>query len=106
MEESKLSLFFKFLDVIDIVKDQITGSEYKKEEDPRYYVSQKTNRGPLTDTWVEDHWNNFQADPTNPQYRIMCAYKLCRVEFQYWGMQSKIEQYIQDLGKPFENNSC
>ena len=21
----------------------------------------------------------------------MCAYKLCRVEFKYWGMQAKIE---------------
>ncbi len=29
----------------------------------------------------------------------MCAYKLCRVEFKYWGMQSKIEQFIDDIGK-------
>ncbi|XP_022246959.1 protein retinal degeneration B-like isoform X2 [Limulus polyphemus] len=27
----------------------------------------------------------------------MCAYKLCRVEFKYWGMQSKIEKFIHDV---------
>ncbi|KAI4820189.1 hypothetical protein KUCAC02_028173 [Chaenocephalus aceratus] len=29
---------------------------------------------------------------------IMCAYKLCKVEFRYWGMQSKIERFIHDVG--------
>ncbi|XP_032098975.1 membrane-associated phosphatidylinositol transfer protein 2 isoform X9 [Sapajus apella] len=28
----------------------------------------------------------------------MCAYKLCKVEFRYWGMQSKIERFIHDTG--------
>ena len=28
----------------------------------------------------------------------MCAYKLCKVEFKYWGMQSKIERFIHDIG--------
>lgn len=28
----------------------------------------------------------------------MCAYKLCRVEFKYWGMQAKIERFIHDIG--------
>ena len=28
---------------------------------------------------------------------IMCAYKLCRVEFKYWGMQAKIERFIHDI---------
>lgn len=27
----------------------------------------------------------------------MCAYKLCRVEFKYWGMQTKIERFIHDI---------
>ena len=27
----------------------------------------------------------------------MCAYKLCKVEFRYWGMQSKIERFIHDV---------
>jgi len=29
----------------------------------------------------------------------MCAYKLCRVEFKYWGMQAKIERFIHDIGE-------
>jgi len=29
---------------------------------------------------------------------IMCAYKLCRVEFRYWGMQSKCERFIHEIG--------
>jgi len=36
---------------------------------------------------------------------IMCAYKLCRVEFHYWGMQSKIEKFIHDIGNGFANFS-
>lgn len=26
----------------------------------------------------------------------MCAYKVCRVEFKFWGMQGKIERFIHD----------
>lgn len=29
----------------------------------------------------------------------MCAYKLCKVEFRYWGMQTKIEKFIHEVGK-------
>lgn len=29
---------------------------------------------------------------------IMCAYKLCKVEFRYWGMQTKLEKFIHDVG--------
>lgn len=36
--------------------------------------------------------------PTDNGKAIMCAYKLCRVEFHYWGMQSKIEKFIHDIG--------
>lgn len=31
----------------------------------------------------------------------MCAYKLCKVEFRYWGMQTKIERFIHDVGEWF-----
>ncbi|XP_066467425.1 membrane-associated phosphatidylinositol transfer protein 1 isoform X1 [Tiliqua scincoides] len=78
----------RILDIIDIVRDPISPSEYKIEEDPRLYHSVKTGRGPLGDDWLE----NAIAGP------LMCAYKLCKVEFRYWGMQSKIEQFIHDVG--------
>uniref|UniRef100_A0AAR2K5H0 DDHD domain-containing protein n=1 Tax=Pygocentrus nattereri TaxID=42514 RepID=A0AAR2K5H0_PYGNA len=80
------------LDLIDVVKDPIPPHEYKAEEDPRIYHSIKTNRGPLNDDWIED----FVKDPSKSP--IMCAYKLCKVEFRYWGMQSKIERFIHDVG--------
>ncbi|XP_073532312.1 membrane-associated phosphatidylinositol transfer protein 2 isoform X7 [Phyllobates terribilis] len=80
------------LDPIDIVKDPIPPHEYKPEEDPKVYKSVKTKRGPLCEDWIEEHRNNLGRCP------IMCAYKLCKVEFRYWGMQSKIERFIHDVG--------
>ncbi|XP_023349192.1 protein retinal degeneration B [Eurytemora carolleeae] len=35
--------------------------------------------------------------PTPNGKAIMCAYKLCKVEFRYWGMQSKLERFIHDM---------
>ncbi|XP_045390891.1 membrane-associated phosphatidylinositol transfer protein 2 isoform X3 [Lemur catta] len=78
------------IDFIDIVKDPVPPSEYKTEEDPKLFQSAKTQRGPLPDNWIEEY--KKQVLP------IMCAYKLCKVEFRYWGMQSKIERFIHDTG--------
>uniref|UniRef100_A0A4W4HBP2 DDHD domain-containing protein n=1 Tax=Electrophorus electricus TaxID=8005 RepID=A0A4W4HBP2_ELEEL len=80
------------IDPIDIVKDVIAPHEYLAEEDPKLYRSLKTQRGPLSDDWIEEINNNPGATP------VMCAYKLCKVEFRYWGMQSKIERFIHDVG--------
>lgn len=77
-------------DTIDIVKDAVAPGEYKAEEDPRLYRSVKTGRGPLADDWAR---TAAQSGP------LMCAYKLCKVEFRYWGMQAKIEQFIHDVGE-------
>uniref|UniRef100_A0A8C4WVF6 Phosphatidylinositol transfer protein membrane associated 2 n=1 Tax=Eptatretus burgeri TaxID=7764 RepID=A0A8C4WVF6_EPTBU len=75
------------VDVIDIVRDLLPPHEYQVDEDPRLYWSMKTGRGPLSDNWI-----------SNEPKPIMCAYKLCKVEFRYWGMQSKIERFIHDVG--------
>ncbi|XP_078237886.1 membrane-associated phosphatidylinositol transfer protein 2 isoform X2 [Pogona vitticeps] len=80
------------IDPIDIVKDPIPPHEYKSEEDPKLYKSVKTTRGPLSEDWIKELKNNPGKKP------IMCAYKLCKVEFRYWGMQSKIERFIHDVG--------
>lgn len=45
----------KISDLIDVVKDQLYGADYVEEEDPRKYISQKTNRGPLGDNWIEEY---------------------------------------------------
>uniref|UniRef100_A0A8C4HEF9 Phosphatidylinositol transfer protein membrane associated 2 n=1 Tax=Dicentrarchus labrax TaxID=13489 RepID=A0A8C4HEF9_DICLA len=80
------------VDPIDIVKDYIPPHEYLVEEDPKLYQSVKTKRGPLSDDWIEEINENHGQSP------VMCAYKLCKVEFRYWGMQSKIERFIHDVG--------
>jgi hypothetical protein len=46
------------------------------------YVSKKTGRGPLAADWIKTH------------QPVMTAYKLCRAEFRYWGLQGKIERFI------------
>lgn len=72
--------------------------DYPREADPRLFVSQKTNRGPLTDNWLAEHWSEVKgkSQPTAKNKSLMCAYKLCRVEFRYWGMQTKLEKFIHD----------
>ncbi|KAM9735785.1 LOW QUALITY PROTEIN: membrane-associated phosphatidylinositol transfer protein 2-like [Menidia menidia] len=80
------------VDPIDIVKDYIAPHEYLAEEDPKLYQSVKTKRGPLSEDWIEE----INQNPS--QSAVMCAYKLCKVEFRYWGMQSKIERFIHDVG--------
>ncbi|KAM5238088.1 membrane-associated phosphatidylinositol transfer protein 2 isoform 7-T7 [Ctenodactylus gundi] len=77
-------------DIIDIVRDPVPPSEYKTEEDPKLFQSARTHRGPLPENWIEEHRRRLLP--------IMCAYKLCKVEFRYWGMQSKIERFIHDTG--------
>ncbi|XP_043578844.1 protein retinal degeneration B isoform X2 [Bombus pyrosoma] len=88
----------RIVDVIDIVKDQYTG-DYVKDEDPKLYVSQKTGRGPLTESWLEEYWADVKGkqQPTPSGKSLMCAYKLCRVEFRYWGVQTKLEKFIHDV---------
>lgn len=79
------------VDFIDIVKDPVPPNEYKTEEDPKLFHSTKTQRGPLSENWIEEYKQQV--------FPIMCAYKLCKVEFRYWGMQSKIERFIHDTGE-------
>ncbi|RZF42912.1 hypothetical protein LSTR_LSTR003628 [Laodelphax striatellus] len=87
------------VDLIDVVKDQLYGADYCREEDPSLYMSEKTRRGPLTENWLDEYWNECKGKkmPLANGKSIMCAYKLCRVEFRYWGMQTKLEKFIHDV---------
>ncbi|XP_034118816.1 protein retinal degeneration B isoform X4 [Drosophila albomicans] len=89
----------RVVDVIDIVKDQLWGGDYVKEEDPKHFVSDKTGRGPLGDDWLEEYWREVKGkkQPTPRNMSLMTAYKICRVEFRYWGMQTKLEKFIHDV---------
>lgn len=76
------------------MKDSLPANDYVKDEDPRLYRSNKTGRGPLNTDWLKQRMvQGFDGGP------VMCAYKLCAVEFKYWGMQTKIEKFIHDIGE-------
>ena len=61
--------------------------EYKASEDPKKFLSKKTGRGQLKSDWKEN------------QKPIMCAYKLVSCEFKWFGLQSKVEKFIQGVNK-------
>lgn len=61
---------------IDIANDPVNTADYKADEDPTKFKSQKTGRGPLQGPdWREK---------INP---VMTCYKLVTVEFKWFGLQ-------------------
>lgn len=54
-------------------------------QDLRHFKSQKTNRGPLQEGWID------RQDP------IMCSYKLVTVKFEVWGLQTRVEQFVHKV---------
>lgn len=78
----------RIVDTIDFVKEKPYGAEDNPEEDPLVYESTKRKRGPLTEDWLEPNNDNSKL--------LMCVYKLCKVQFGYWPMQYRVEQFIQD----------
>lgn len=68
------------VDDIDIAFDDLT-KHYKEEEDPKFFESSKTKRGPLIEGWRDDK-------------PIMCSYKLVNASFEVWGFQTRVEDYI------------
>jgi len=49
--------------VIDVVKDQVIGAaDYVKDEDPCVYISRKTGRGPLSESWIQDYWRECKVN--------------------------------------------
>jgi len=68
---------------LDIANDPIDQRDYKEELDPRLYKSQKTGRGPCKGEWFKT------IEP------VMCCYKLVTIEFKWWGLQSRVEAFLQ-----------
>lgn len=67
---------------LDIATDQQRGKDYTAEEDPSRFHSVKTGRGPLRAGWQDDH-----------SHPLMCAYKVVRFNFRWWGLQTAVENY-------------
>ncbi|CAF1375393.1 unnamed protein product [Adineta steineri] len=78
----------RVVEYLDIVSSQPLADS--PAENPTVFRSEKTGRGPLASDWFE------QMKKTARKDSIMCAYKLCRAEFRYWGMQSRCERFIHE----------
>lgn len=73
------------VDFLDIAYDEIKPHHYKEAEDPKFFKSEKTSRGPLVEGWRDTH------------QPIMCCYKAVSVKFEVWGLQTKVEEYVQGV---------
>jgi len=71
----------------DIAYDEVPEHKYKEEEDPTKFHSKKTGRGPLQEDWKET------SEP------IMCSYKVVRVKFEVWGLQTRVESFTHSCVK-------
>jgi hypothetical protein len=72
---------------IDIANDSIAANDYTVEEDPAKFLSEKTGRGKLGKDWINS------AQP------VMTCYKLVTVEFKWFGLQNRVEKFIQSSEK-------
>ncbi|KAK5641533.1 hypothetical protein RI129_010080 [Pyrocoelia pectoralis] len=68
---------------LDIAYDDVSPKHYKEEEDLRFFQSKKTLRGPLVEGW---------QDTFTP---IMCSYKIVKASFEVWGLQTRVEDFLQ-----------
>lgn len=73
----------RIVEFVDIVNDKVADHHYKESEDLTKFKSDVTGRGPLDSEWLKK---------SNP---CMCSYKLVEVKLDLWGLQSRIEEYIQ-----------
>ncbi|KAL2078812.1 hypothetical protein ACEWY4_026497 [Coilia grayii] len=72
------------IDIAD--RSQVDDMDYKADEDPAIFQSEKTGRGPLGPGWKKELHNS------NCPY--MTAYKLVTVHFRWWGLQGRVENFI------------
>ncbi|XP_045597824.1 phosphatidylinositol transfer protein alpha isoform [Procambarus clarkii] len=79
--------------MVDIANDPVSSADYNPDEDPTKYVSIKTGRGPLR----TPHWW-LQSEP------VMTCYKLVSCEFKWFGLQARVERYIQDFERRIITN--
>ncbi|XP_069555858.1 phosphatidylinositol transfer protein beta isoform-like [Brachyistius frenatus] len=75
------------IDIADT--SHVSASDYKPDEDPAKFKSVKTGRGPLGPAWKKELVSKTDC----PR---MCAYKLVTVKFKWWGLQAKVENFIQE----------
>jgi len=77
---------------IDIANDDVAPADFKKDEDPSTFKSEKTGRGPLSGDWKSS------VEP------VMTAYKLVTIQFKWWGLQDRVENFIHATEKRIFTN--
>lgn len=93
-ELDQTQLSERIVDIIDFVTET---SEMIEDEDPLQNVSKKTQRGPLTKDWLSSYEAEGETGTNEGQKKdFMCVYKICRVNFDRWPIQYKVEQFIHD----------
>ncbi|KAG0730367.1 Phosphatidylinositol transfer protein alpha isoform [Chionoecetes opilio] len=78
---------------IDISNDPVRNTDYKAEEDPSKFKSEKTGRGPLQGP---EWWKKCEP--------VMTCYKLVTCEFKWFGLQTRIEKFIMDAQRRLFTN--
>lgn len=83
---------------IDIANNELVNkNDYRKEIDPALFASKTTGRGPLGPNWIQELKNAklaHDSDNTVPLPAFMCAYKLVSCRFKWFGLQTKVENFI------------
>ena len=65
------------------IYQKVSPGDYKPDKDPRTFYSARTGRGRLT----SPTWKN-EVDP------VMTCYNLVTIEFKWFGLQTKVEDFI------------
>ena len=79
---TKEQLAKREVSVVDIAIEPVHQKDYKEDEDPTLFKSEKTGRGPLKAGWIST------AEP------VMTAYKVVSAEFKWFGLQQRVESFI------------
>ncbi|KAM9393230.1 phosphatidylinositol transfer protein beta isoform-like [Pholidichthys leucotaenia] len=77
--------------------DEVCPKDYKADEDPAKFKSEKTGRGPLKENWKEE----LACHPDCPH---MCAYKLVTVHLKMAVIGRKIKNMIHEQEKRLFTN--
>ncbi|XP_066578095.1 phosphatidylinositol transfer protein, beta, like isoform X1 [Amia ocellicauda] len=82
------------IDIAD--RTQVADDDYKPDEDPAVFHSEKTGRGPLGPGWKKELYSS--------DWPHMTAYKLVTVHFRWWGLQGRVEKFIHKQEKRLFTN--
>ena len=62
---------------IDIANDSVASADYKSDEDPKTFKSEKTGRGLLSGDWKVSGWKNCDDRKTKPKLPFIIPSEKC-----------------------------